>query len=354
MHRSLTLALPTRLPVAAVSGRSFHQSPNSPNNASRETRLSGRRRFYKHVAIIPVAPPWETVPNVPGVESPVSAGVDGSQSASGVTLDLPSPLKVKEILQFRNPQTNEVIDCHQWYGVTLDGRSIKTPLGKQFAVPSELLAWAVAAEWDAQQRVLKPAQMPLMTLTCTAMDQIAADPETYRDHVLRYLPTDNTCYWADPAEDRVLHRKQQEAWEPLHSFCESVLKSRPSLAMGSTEGVIMSRARSRKQSGLPHPSELLQEARDWLEGLDAWNLCAMHSVTAESKSFLVGMAVLLPQDPVYDLRHAIQASRVEEEFQIANWGLVEGGHDYDRLNCSIQIQAAHLLTSSIALGTKNR
>jgi len=42
------------------------------------------------------------------------------------------------------------------------------------------------------------------------------------------------------------------------------------------------------------------------------------------------------------------ASRVEEEFQIENWGLVEGGHDYDRLNCSIQIHAATCLLESIA------
>ena len=41
------------------------------------------------------------------------------------------------------------------------------------------------------------------------------------------------------------------------------------------------------------------------------------------------------------------AARVEEEFQISNWGLVEGGHDYDRLNCSIQLHSAHLFVQSI-------
>ena len=34
---------------------------------------------------------------------------------------------------------------------------------------------------------------------------------------------------------------------------------------------------------------------------------------------------------------AVNAARVEEEFNIECWGLVEGGHDYDRLNCSVQM-----------------
>ena len=53
--------------------------------------------------------------------------------------------------------------------------------------------------------------------------------------------------------------------------------------------------------------------------------------------------------PLRDLDKAIEASRVEEEFQIANWGLVEGGHDYDRLNCSIQLRSAHLFCKTIAM-----
>jgi chaperone required for assembly of F1-ATPase len=85
----------------------------------------------------------------------------------------------------------------------------------------------------------------------------------------------------------------------------------------------------------------------------------------DAKSFLVGMAVVRGVDGwidvfdekgakrkknpfLKDAKKAVMASRVEEEFQIENWGLVEGGHDYDRLNCSIQIHAATCLLESIA------
>lgn len=349
-----------RTNVAAAA--SFHSScptNNKDTKSSTDTRLAGRRRFYKTVGTIPVAPPWETPfdppPTKTAVESPVSAGVDGTQSASGVEMELPTMQQLENMLCPRNPATSEPLNNVDWFGVTLDGKSLKTPLGKQLAVPSQTLAWAIAAEWDQQTTLLQPAQMPLMTLCCTTMDQVAGNPQFYKDLTLRFLPTDTTCFWADAAEDRVLHRKQQEAWQGLHDYAEQVLHGRPAVAMGASEGMLMTRARQGKEFGLPHDALLQKNAHEWIDSLDAWHLCALHSVASESKSFLVAMAVILSandpsNNPYRELRKAVAASRVEEEFQIEIWGLVEGGHDYDRLNCSIQIHAAQVLTSSIALG----
>lgn len=63
-------------------------------------------------------------------------------------------------------------------------------MGLPLAVPSKHLAFAIAAEWDAQKKFLQPTQMPLMTLTCTALDQAAMHPNVYREQSLSYLPTD--------------------------------------------------------------------------------------------------------------------------------------------------------------------
>jgi ATP synthase F1 complex assembly factor 2 len=63
-------------------------------------------------------------------------------------------------------------------------------VGLPLAVPSKHLAFAIAAEWDAQKKYLQPTQMPLMTLTCTALDQAAMHPSVYREQSLSYLPTD--------------------------------------------------------------------------------------------------------------------------------------------------------------------
>ena len=82
-------------------------------------------------------------------------------------------------------------NCYtSWYGVTLDGRKISTPLGQTLAVPSETLAYMIAAEWDSQTKQLQPSNMPLMTLACTVLDQAAFHPQFYRDAALKYLPTD--------------------------------------------------------------------------------------------------------------------------------------------------------------------
>ena len=34
------------------------------------------------------------------------------------------------------------------------------------------------------------------------------------------------------------------------------------------------------------------------------------------------------------------ASRLEEEFQVEIWGVVEGGHDMDRLNNAVRLSSA--------------
>lgn len=352
--------------MSCLQAQSFHSS--TPNNAqqqqgkssSRDVRLAGRRRFYKHVGTIPVEAPWTTpfdppfdVASTQQQSSPISAGVDGTQSASGVEIEPPTMQQLENMLKPRNPATGELLrEDTDWFGVTLDDKSIKTPLGKQLALPSQLLAWSIAGEWDQQTTTLSPAQMPLMTLCCTSIDQVAGNPQLYRNLSLKFLPTDTTCFWADQGEDRVLYRKQYDAWHELHQYVERVLGGRPAVAMGASEGLIMSRARDNKEFGLPHDLSLKQNAVEWVHSLDAWHLAALHSVASESKSFLVGMAVILSSqdesNPFHNLKRAIEASRVEEEFQIEIWGLVEGGHDYDRLNCSIQIHAAQVLTSSIA------
>jgi ATP synthase F1 complex assembly factor 2 len=160
-----------------------------------------------------------------------------------------------------------------------------------------------------------------------------------------------TCYWADPTEDRLLHRRQQEAWKDLHGFVEERLGHAPAFAMGAHEAMLMSlkRGDEKPSTGLPHPPDLLKQANDWTHSLDAWHLVSFASICSQSKSFLVAWGMMEAGSPMRDLQKAFEASRVEEEFQIANWGLVEGGHDYDRLNCSIQLYSAQLFFKTIAI-----
>ena len=169
-------------------------------------RLSGRSRFYKEVGVqILEIPPWEDIKKISAasdgesdtVASPISAGVDGSQSATGVH-HIPEDTKTSSLEQAltpRYPGTEGASSSSDgkntsWYGITLDGRKVSTPMGQTLAVPSETLAYMIAAEWDSQTKELQPSNMPLMTLACTALDQASVHPQFYRDAALQYLPTD--------------------------------------------------------------------------------------------------------------------------------------------------------------------
>src|SRR5437899_12198944 len=47
------------------------------------------------------------------------------------------------------------------FAVTLDGKPIRTPSGRQVVVPNRAIAEAIAAEWNAQGESLDPLNMPL-------------------------------------------------------------------------------------------------------------------------------------------------------------------------------------------------
>lgn len=315
--------------LLSIGLRSLSTSAKPKQNALKDTRLAGRRRFYKQVGIVSVQPPWTVTATattkVDVLDSPISAGVDGSPSASGVT-------NIQSSSDLRKSHLDTDNSTNDWFGVTLDGRVVSTPLGLPLAVPSKQLAWMIAAEWDAQELHLTPAQMPLMTLTCTALDQTANAMQVYQQQALSYLPTDTLCFWVDPMEERVLYRKQQAAWEQIHSICETVLGNKPAMVLGESHLWL-----SRK---VQHPPEVVQQATALVHSLNAWELTALSSIASNCKSLLVGLAMLHGN---ITPTQASAASRVEEEFNIDNWGLVEGGHDYDRLNSSIQLHAAELL-----------
>ena len=342
LRRSCSVVDPGRL----ILFRRFSQA-----NAPRD----GRRRFYLNVDVAPCLPVWEDS-RTKTQESPISAGVDGTDSASGVALRSVNDEeeRLRHWLQPRRlgESTPANGTSSNWYCVRLDERPLRTPLGHTLAVPSETLAYAIAAEWNCQVvDSIRPVQMPLMTLVSTAIDQTTSTPSAYQDQVLRFLTTDTVCYWADPIEDRSLYRQQEAAWKDLHEWVKDWSNGHaPAVATGHEEGMWLA-----KGTQLPHPPVLREACEHFVHTLDAWHLAAMNSIASEAKSFFIALALLHNQnlkDPeawTLGVKEAEEAARVEEEFNISNWGLVEGGHDYDRLNCSVQLHAALMLKACLAL-----
>lgn len=71
-------------------------------------------------------------------------------------------------------------------------------------------------------------------------------------------------------------------------------------------------------------------------GLDDWRLAAAEQLVTSSKSVVITAALLGGR---LDVREAVAAARLEEEFQLEDWGMVEAGHDLDIADTHTRIAA---------------
>ena len=83
-----------------------------------------------------------------------------------------------------------------------------------------------------------------------------------------------------------------------------------------------------------------------MESLSDFQLQALFLFTNVCKSLTIGLALVHGRLSIDD---AVAAARLEEEYQIAQWGMVEGGHDVDRAHINVQVASGRvLLRSAIA------
>mgnify|MGYP002366219570 FL=1 len=92
----------------------------------------------------------------------------------------------------------------------LDGKTVKTPNRHVLAVPTERLALLLVHEFERQEEYLKPALMPFLSLSRTAVD-VDLTPnlrEHLLDSVYTFLPTDTMLFCA---EDSTSYHEKYEA-----------------------------------------------------------------------------------------------------------------------------------------------
>lgn len=80
-------------------------------------------------------------------------------------------------------------------------------------------------------------------------------------------------------------------------------------------------------------------------GLDPWHLAAIEQLVTTSKSLVIAAAVLHGRLSVAD---AVKAARLEEDFQLEDWGMVEAGHDLDIADTHTRIGAPAVLTKLLS------
>jgi chaperone required for assembly of F1-ATPase len=187
------------------------------------------------------------------------------------------------------------------YGIVLDGRPVKTPGKRDLTVPNRALAAAIAEEWNAQEREVRPTTMPLTRLATTTLDRVATQRKTVVQQTANYAGTDLLCYRA--GHPPALAARQQAVWQPLIDW--AVLRYDAPLSV--TNGVI-----PKSQA-----TTSLRAFAAAVAGLDDFALTALHLATTACGSLVLGLALL---EGRIDAAEAFAASQLDESFQIEAWG----------------------------------
>lgn len=186
------------------------------------------------------------------------------------------------------------------FRVTLDGKPIRTPAKRAFAVPDERLAAALAAEWQAQGAQIETGSMPLTRIVNSAIDGVADEAEAVADEAARYAGSDLLFYRAD-GPDRLVAR-QTATWDPILRWAEERLSPRFRLAEGVMPVEQDPAAIAAVRAAVP---------------MEPLALAGFHTVTTLTGSVLIALAVAegrLSPDEGWSAAH------LDEDWNIELWG----------------------------------
>lgn len=187
------------------------------------------------------------------------------------------------------------------YGVFLDGRPLRTPAKALLILPTQRLGDMVAAEWNAQSEVIRPDTMPATRAANAAIDKVTPQFDAVVEIVAAYGANDLLCYRAQtPA---ALVARQAEAWDPLLDWAAG----RYGLRWEITQGVMP----------CAQPPATLERLAAAVRGYGPFELTALHELVALSGSLVIGLALA---EGFRDTESLWNASRVDEDWQIAQWG----------------------------------
>lgn len=223
-----------------------------------------------------------------------------------------------------------VLEVENGWAITLADRTMATPLDNLVVVPTRSLALALALEWDNQIETIRAHSMPLMHLTTLALDHVSINKEAMIDQMMNYLNSDSACLrdFEDPSFSRLQskHLDPVVEWMKEHHDVHMEVTSEEATAIGIV-----------KQNAETH-----EKIRSILMSRNEYELAAMDSMTAVSKSISISLAIL---DGQLDVKKGYEASRLEENFQMRRYGRVDGyfGHGIDIEYTRMKISATRTL-----------
>lgn len=215
-------------------------------------------------------------------------------------------------------KTVDVVPEGAGWTVTLDGRPVRTPAKAPLVLPSQALAAAIAAEWDAQETEVRPLSMPLTRAANVAIDRVSTFHAGVVAMLADYADSDLLCYRAEMPETLV--RRQAEAWDPLLDWAEGEFQA----PLMRVQGVMYA----------AQPKTSVDRLKAVVGAHDAYELTALHDLVTLSGSLVLGLAVAHRRLPAEE---AWKLSRIDEDWQAEQWG-----QDAESLEAAREKRAAFL------------
>lgn len=206
------------------------------------------------------------------------------------------------------------------FTVHLDARPVRTPLRAPLIVPTQALAEAIAAEWQAQDGKVDPATMPFTRTANSAVDKVAPQHAGVAEMLAAYGETDLVCYRAHGPEELIA--RQAAAWDPILDWSANALGAR----LEKTTGVMH----------VAQPEASLQALRQRVDAFGPFHLAAFHDLVAISGSLLIGFAVTSGR---LSAEAAWTVSRIDEDWQTSLWGEDEEAAEVTSLKRAAFLQA---------------
>ena len=188
------------------------------------------------------------------------------------------------------------------FGITLDGRPVRTPSKAMLALDHAPLAAAIAQEWQDQGETVNPHAMPLTGLANAVIDRIAPDPVAFGSGLAAYAESELLCYRATD-EQADLAARQEQLWGPVLAWA----RVRYDIGFTLVAGVMHQ----------PQPLETLTRLRDAVLAQSLWTLAALSPIVTITGSCVIGLAITEGQvggDTGFDLAH------LDELWQAEQWG----------------------------------
>lgn len=187
------------------------------------------------------------------------------------------------------------------WGVSLDGKPLRTPAREPLLVPTEALAEAIAGEWNEAGETFDPREMRLTGLANAAIDRVAADPETFASGLAKYGESDLACYRAEGPPGLV--ERQQARWDALLAWA----RRRFDVDFCTTQGLIH----------VAQPDATIQRLSHAVASLDPFRLAGLSPLVTIGGSLVAALAVL---EGAISAEQAWDAVTIDERWQLEQWG----------------------------------